>query len=173
MEFNKIFGEYLNYEIDINSDNDTRNDWQIFYKGTDSICLIASEIVTPPQQTSYVTIKEKYIYGTSKTSLKNYLNNQNFWTEFKNSYAERVEVAPSLEMFISLWNNVSDTKLYYSGDTTGHLVGTTSEVKQKLSTEYLTDPTKNKLFKIDNNYWIADYYSNKNNEPNMCSKNKQ
>lgn len=54
------YGDYVDYNVDINLDGNSTNDWRIFYNDGDNIFLIASDVVKKPE--TFLNLGDKSEY---------------------------------------------------------------------------------------------------------------
>lgn len=57
------YGDYINYPIDLNEDNNFNNDWRIFYNNGKNIFLIASDYIKGNSKYLDLNSAEMYFYG--------------------------------------------------------------------------------------------------------------
>lgn len=147
------YGDYINYNVDLNNDGDTTNDWRVFYNDGENVFIIAADYVpTTVLGETGVDIRGDYSIGFNSSysksidynvaSLFKYTYNIDYdksgklaavsnmldstaWRVFASGKENAVAIGGStLEMFILSWNEKGYTPLYYNIDNGGYYVGT-------------------------------------------------
>lgn len=54
------YGDYIDYNVDINLDGNSQNDWKIFYNDGENIFIIASDVVKKPERFLNLNGKSEY-----------------------------------------------------------------------------------------------------------------
>ena len=139
------YGDFVNYGIDINGDNDFNNDWQIFMDDGSNVYLIAADYVDYTnvpntnneliQVTNYTFSLYNMANGNSNNTtidsrvskwvdsktlydenIISYMLNTSTWGNiFGNSNAEYVVGSPTVKMFINAYNAVNDRDIECTG----------------------------------------------------------
>ena len=167
------YGKYVNYNIDYDNDGNTLDDWRIFYNDGNNIYLISSDYVVPEAYASavggYRSLNlEQLGYTTVDMAIEFLLNTKNWDILKETTLAKYVTGAPTLEMYVSSWNQNHDEKIYLSNGETGLLIGNT-ENPSNLNFSFTTTPEDLYYVSngsmpdaITNNMWIASKMDNGN-----------
>ena len=123
------YGKYVNYNVDYDNDGSVADDWRIFYNDGENIYLISSEYVIPKMyenaQGGYKSLNlDKLGYGTVDSAI-DFLKNKENWNMLEDTTkAEYALGGPTLEMYVSSWNQKhEDEIIYLQNGETGLLIG--------------------------------------------------
>lgn len=183
-----VYGDYVNYPIDLDEDGDTTDDWKIFYKDDERVYLIAADYLQTDSKYLEMTKVEMSKNGECaafwKTSPTGYdefdlvnfrcvqtlLDKEN-WTKFVESKcAEYALGTPTLELWTKSWNEKykNEKIVEFDMNEKGYYLGT-NEAKPDYTMDLSkTDGYKDKLyyphstvFKMCTGYWLASPSANK------------
>ena len=123
------YGKYVNYNVDYDNDGSVADDWRIFYNDEENIYLISSEYIIPKMyenaQGGYKSLNlDKLGYGTVDSAI-DFLKNKENWNMLEDTTkAEYALGGPTLEMYVSSWNQKhEDEIIYLQKGETGLLIG--------------------------------------------------
>lgn len=105
------YGNYVNYNIDYDGDEDTSDDWRIFYNDGECVYLIASDYVYLPEYSNaysnggYRSFNLKRIGYSTVDSAIEFLSNTNNWKSLVNENLAKYALGtPDIEMLVESWN---------------------------------------------------------------------
>ena len=110
---NSKIGNYVNYKSDYDNDENTKDDWRVFYNDGKNVYLISSDYTEIS-----VKLKSEYNCKNEEEALA-FLLNEEIWGErYGNELAKYVHGGPTKEMFLNSYNSkypdgdVEDDTLY-------------------------------------------------------------